>query len=218
MADKKYYVIINGDNRRMIFGTWDEVKNLAQGHKGVKSISFDDKDEAQFFVEHGELKMNHEIEQRIKMLNEHDAIIFTDGSYSPDQANRVGAGAVIICLEKDENGKLKRADKVMKATSDNAYVVAANNVGGEIIAVTKSVSWAADHGITHIDLYHDYEEIAKWVTGEDRAKKELTQTYRKLMREIGAKGVKIEFHHVPGHHGINFNEKADRLAKESLND
>lgn len=218
MAEKKYYVIINDDDRRLIYGTWDEVK--PQGHKGVKSISFKDKAEAEYFVEHGHLKFNDDIEKRIKLLNAHEAIIFTDGSFSDQYLYKVGAGAVIKYLENEDDKKVLTHDlKVHEPQSfpvEIDVLVASRNVGGEILAVAESVSWAMDHGINHIDLYHDYTEIGMWATGEHKTNIPLTQAYKKFMRDMINKGLKIEFYHVPAHKGITYNEEADRLAEEAL--
>ena len=76
---------------------------------------------------------------------------------------------------------------------------------------------AKEAGIKSITIYHDYEGIAKWCTGEWKTKKVWTKKYKAFYDEI-SKDLEVEFIKVRGHSGDRFNEMADKLAREALDE
>ena len=89
------------------------------------------------------------------------------------------------------------------------------NVAGEIMGAGEAMKMAREQGIRKITIYHDYEGIAKWCTGEWKANKPWTKAYKKFYDEITA-SVRVDFVKVPAHSNVTYNELADRLAKEAL--
>ena len=75
--------------------------------------------------------------------------------------------------------------------------------------------YCADNGIGEIDLYYDYAGIEKWCTGEWKTNKKGTAAYKQFYDEISKK-VKVNFIKVKSHSGVEYNEKADRLAKDAV--
>ena len=75
--------------------------------------------------------------------------------------------------------------------------------------------FAAEKHIKSIDIYHDYEGIARWCTGEWKANKTGTQAYKKFYDDL-KKDVQINFIKVKGHSGNKYNDIADQLAKQAI--
>lgn len=127
-------------------------------------------------------------------------IAYTDGSFNVKN-NTAGYAAILTF----ENG----LEKVLSGSITDPQATALRNVAGELQAVLEAVK-AAEAACADLVVYYDYEGIEKWVTGEWKAKKEFTQKYRDAVR---GSSVKVEFHKVAAHTGIEYNERADKLAK-----
>ena len=89
------------------------------------------------------------------------------------------------------------------------------NVAGEIKAAEYVMRFCLDHDIKSLDIYHDYEGIAKWCTGEWKATKTGTQSYQEFYNQI-KNHLHIRFFKVKGHSGDKYNDLADQLAKRAL--
>ena len=87
------------------------------------------------------------------------------------------------------------------------------NVAGEILGAMEAVKYAKRHGYKLVKIYYDYKGIEMWVTGGYKAKNPYTQYYREFMN---SQGIEIEFHKVKAHTGVEFNERADELAKMAV--
>ena len=88
-------------------------------------------------------------------------------------------------------------------------------VGGELKAAMVAVAWAINHDYKELVINYDYTGIRLWVTGEWRAKKQMTIDYRQWMRnQIEAHGLLIYWSKVKGHSGVPGNMRADQLAQE----
>lgn len=127
-------------------------------------------------------------------------IAYTDGSFNVK--NNTAGYATILTFE---NGH----EKVLSGNITDPQATALRNVAGELQAVLEAVK-AAEAACADLVVYYDYEGIEKWVTGEWKAKKEFTQKYRDAIR---SSSVKVEFHKVAAHTGVEYNERADKLAK-----
>ncbi|MWK60533.1 hypothetical protein GO594_31675, partial [Pseudomonas otitidis] len=98
---------------------------------------------------------------------------------------------------------------------DDKLLADMNNVAG-IKAAEIAMQYCIDNQIKSLKIYHDYEGIAKWCTGEWKAKKTGTQEYKNFFDSLKGK-LNVEFIKVKGHSGDEFNDLADRLAKEAFN-
>lgn len=136
-----------------------------------------------------------------EMPQENEKIIaYTDGSYNIKN-NTVGYAAIL----KFENGY----EKVLHGSITDPKLTTLRNVAGELQAVLEAIK-AAEEARADLVVYYDYEGIEKWVTGEWKAKKEFTRQYRNA---VFASSVKVEFHKVVAHTGVEYNERTDKLAK-----
>ncbi len=78
--------------------------------------------------------------------------------------------------------------------------------------------WAISNGYEKIKIYHDYEGLSKWLTGEWNAKAKVSQIFVNLYKSKFEDFIQVEFVKVPGHSNVVYNEKADQLAKSALMD
>lgn len=143
--------------------------------------------------------------------------VFTDGSFHDADGLRDKTYGAIYVPSFDE--------KEWQFFTDNRIYVDSRNVGGEILAAEFAISlitrmYDTDAGLnaTHydIDLYYDYEGVGKWLTGEWRTKKFLTQKYKSYVSKLLAgRDISLLLHHVRGHAGNAGNERVDQLACEA---
>ena len=118
----------------------------------------------------------HAEEQREESLSIQSTkvIAYVDGSYD-DAIKKYSFGCVILTplgetIKEYGNG-------------DNPDSLALRNVAGEMLGAMFAVKWAIKNGYTEIELRYDYEGIEKWVTGEWKAKTELTKKYANAMKD-----------------------------------
>lgn len=127
-------------------------------------------------------------------------IAYTDGSFNIKN-NTAGYAAILTFKSGHE--------KIFSGSITDPKLTALRNVAGELQAVLEAVK-AAETACADLVVYYDYEGIEKWVTGEWKAKKEFTRKYRDAVLRSS---VKVEFHKVAAHTGVEYNERADKLAK-----
>lgn len=89
------------------------------------------------------------------------------------------------------------------------------NVVGELYATVTAVNECITLGYKDIIIHYDYQGIESWVTSSWRANKMLTHDYKATMLKL-SKNINIQFVKVKAHAGTTYNEIADRLAKEAI--
>lgn len=201
MGKKKYYVVKEGA-KVGIFDNWPECQAVVKGYKGAVFKGFETIAEALEWQNSGEgtsRNLNNSEEQAKSLDVDFD--VYTDGSYLNGKYSYgyvfIKDGQVIF--ESNGIGEDHEAAKM-------------RNVAGEIAAVQHAVEKAKALN-ARIRIYHDYSGISLWVSGDWQAKNMFTQAYVSFMRENQGR---YEFKKVAGHSGDQFNDYADRLAKEAL--
>lgn len=192
---KKYYAVKKGYNTG-IFTTWAECKKNVDGFSGAVYKSFVKKEDAQAYIKGCDNTARTEAA---------DAVAYVDGSYNVYD-KRFSYGAVIFT--QGEEITLSQA-------FEDAELASMRNVAGEIKGAEAAMRYCVEHGIKSLDIYHDYEGIAKWCLGEWKANKSGTQayvTYYKSIENI----LSVKFIKVKGHSGDKYNDMADMLAKSAL--
>ena len=149
------------------------------------------------------------------MKHERIIDVFTDGSFhDTNELKDKTYGAIYIPSFEDSEWQF---------FTNNRTYVDSRNVGGEILAAEFAISlitrlFDAEQVPVHYDvnLYFDYEGVGKWLSGEWRAKKFLTQKYKEYVTGLLApRDISLYPHHVRGHAGNGGNERADKLACEA---
>lgn len=234
---KKYYAVKKGC-KVGVFDTWDECKVLVNGFSGAEYKSFKTKEEAYAYIgkkppvkksakntsSQKTKKISSKKEKGIEVRStakvqvfssyidpsdvkeKFDLVTFVDGSYDK---NTKSFGSGIVLLHKDNSivdCKYAGHDKF------NQW-----NIVGELEATKYVLRLASEKGYKDVCIYHDLVNIAHWASGYYRAKNEYTIDFVRTVEEY-SKEMNITFIHVPAHSGYEYNERADKLAKESIED
>lgn len=177
----------------------DDVEKLFQDENLDPSlkehISFVNENE---FLEYEVKRINKEVNQKRENLKDNEAIAFTDGSFREKISDKTAAAAFILTStsEKEESKLVKTDDR---------------QITGEVEAVKLALNWAENNKITKIDIYSDLQNLIDWVLGY----KENGSKLKDFVSEKEKK-MKIVFHQVPAHQGVIYNEKVDKLAKQTI--
>ena len=197
---KYYYAVKKGKNTG-IYETWKECEAQVRGYSGAEYKKFSTYEEALNFIEHKE----ESIKREIMDLKENEMIAYVDGSFNLETMT-YSYGAVVFTQEGKEvyNGK-----------EDNEDLAEMRNVSGEIKGAMVAMEVALEKEKDILYLHYDYMGIEQWATGQWKTNKDGTKAYKAYYDSIKDR-LKVEFVKVKAHSGIEYNEEADRLAKEAL--
>ena len=135
-----------------------------------------------------------------------EAIAYVDGSFDAD-TGEYGAGVAFFC-----DGTLTEFSE----KGSNPEAATMRNVSGEVMASMIAMQQASKRGLTHLVIYHDYQGISSWCTGEWKTKKEGPRVYKEYYLQMRLSGLAIDFVKVEGHSGDAWNDYADKLARQAL--
>ena len=194
---KKVYAVKAG-RQTGIFYSWDECKKQIEGFSGAVYKSFLKLEDAQAYLS-GTSSAKEE------SFDDDTAISYVDGSFRQD-SGEFSCGAVLFYKGKEYRFSKKFSDPEMAEM---------RNVAGEIMGSVSVIKFCIKEGIKKLAIYHDYEGVARWATGEWKANKEGTKAYAAFCREAKAE-LDFTFVKVKGHSGDKYNDLADALAKKAL--
>lgn len=192
---KKFYAVRKGIQPG-VYETWEDCSKQVNGFSGAVYKSFAARDEAEAFVKGGAAQPKPQ---------EDGAVAYVDGSYDVN-AQAYSYGMVFFYEGQELH--------FSKAYTDPA-LAQMRNVAGEIMGAQAAMEYCLEHGISSVTICHDYEGIARWCTGEWKAKQPGTAAYAAFYQKA-AERVAIRFQKVKGHSGDTYNDLADRLAKQAL--
>lgn len=239
MANKKFYAVRCG-RVPGIYETWEDCKKQVMGFSSASYKSFPTREEAEAFVSgtfldthtssgekalqecttqkvHSEAdvtkaeRMAEEKGSAMRMSQNMDShrsdtmVAYVDGSYN-QKTKKFSYGMVILYQGTEE---------CFSACVDIVELASMRNVAGEIKGAEAAMRYALEKGASHLVIYHDYEGIAKWCTGEWKANKEGTKAYRDYFLSV-KDSLWIEFVKVKGHSNDHYNDMADALAKREI--
>ena len=196
----KFYAVRKGRTTG-IFTSWSQCQ--VTGYPGASFKSFPTRGEAQRFLETGFVGGQADVPQKAEANAE--AVAYVDGSYHAG-TGEFACGAVIFYQGE--------AFEISQKFND-PDLAAMRNVAGEIKGSEAAIAFCLEREIQSLEIHHDYEGIAKWCTGEWKANKEATKAYRQYYL-ASSQRLQITFVKVKGHSGDQFNDRADRLAKDAL--
>lgn len=189
----KYYAVKKGRNPG-IYTSWDSCLEEVKGYSGAIYKSFKTLEEANEFM----TGIKEEIE-----IGKNAVIAYVDGSYN--QKLKVYGAGVVYITDGEEIELMK--------SFDDAYHTH-RNVAGEVKASELAIAKAIEEKKNQIVIYHDYQGISSWATGEWKANNDLTKAYKKFI-EDAKKNIEIDFVKVKGHSNDEYNDRADGLAKQA---
>lgn len=187
----KYYAVKKGRNPG-IYTSWDSCLEEVKGYSGAIYKSFKTLEDANEFM----TGIKEEIE-----IGPNSAIAYVDGSYN--QKLKVYGAGVVYITEGEEI-------ELMKSFDDDYH--SHRNVAGEVKASELAITKAIEDKKNQIVIYHDYQGIASWATGDWKTNNDLTKSYKKFIDEA-RKNIGIDFVKVKGHSNDKYNDRADSLAK-----
>lgn len=199
---KKYYAVKKG-YKPGIYENWDECKKQVDGFPGASYKSFPTYKDAEEFL--GIVIEKKNTEKATENSSASEAVAYVDGSYD-DNMKTFAYGVVMFYGGKEEH---------FSERMDTPELLDMRNVAGEIKASERAMQFCIDNNISSIDIYHDYEGIAKWCTGEWKANKPGTIAYKNFYDGIKDK-LHVNFVKVKGHSGDKYNDIADQLAKNAI--
>lgn len=196
---KKFYAIAKG-KKTGIFTDWAQCREYVAGFSGAVYKSFLTLDEAKAFLKREEQSLD--ITARIPPA---DADIYVDGSYNVKTG---GYSYGMLVLRGDEQEEFCLAFE-KDALSEM------RNVAGEIMGARAAMEYCLEKDLKSVNLFYDYEGIAKWCLGDWRANKEGTRAYAAFYQSIKPR-LHVNFIKVKGHSDDECNDRVDALAKKAL--
>ena len=195
-----YYAVKEGRNPG-IYESWKECKEEVIGFKGAKYKKFPTYEEALDFIEDkGDFKRPVE-----ESLKENEIMAYVDGSFDLDSWT-YSYGVVLITDMGLETYNGREKDKELAQM---------RNVSGEIKGAMVAMEMALEKGKDQLYLYFDYEGIEQWAKGNWKTNKKGTKDYKAFYDSIKDR-LTVIFIKVRAHSGVEYNELADKLAKEAL--
>ena len=216
MAAKKFYAVKKG-KKTGIFESWDICKSVIDGYSGAEYKGFATLKEAREYLgistdEAAEgLLQKDQPSVNKKEVSQQPAdtlIAYVDGSYEHSLL-KYAFGCVFLLPDGSvyvENG-----------SGNDPESAKLRNVTGEMLGAMFAVRWAIKNGFSKIEIRYDYEGVEKWVTGAWKSKTELTQKYAAAMCKWSQQ-IQMKFTKVLAHSNVYYNEMADQLAKQALED
>jgi len=207
---KMFYAVKVGRNPG-IYTTWEECEQQISGFPGNKYKKFKTFEEAETFLNEDDVivelvekalipeSTNNQISE---LRKQGYTIIFTDGSFIEPYSSWA-----YIVLDMNDNIVFEQSGLI----EDN---LESRNIVGEVYAVLAALEYARNNSIYRIAVFHDYEGLSKWYSGEWKAKRDISKLYLERLEEYS--DIKILFEHVRGHSGNKFNDYVDKMAAKAI--
>ena len=196
MAKKKVYAVKKG-YQTGLFYSWEECSKAVKRYPAAEYKSFATEKEALDYLNNTQSQI---------ITKDNGIIAYVDGSYDEEQ-KKYAYGCVIIL----PSGELKEFSGYGTETD----AAAIRNDAGEMLGAMHAVLYALNNGYESVEICYDYMGIEQWATGGWKANNQLTQKYAEAMKRWMSL-VSISFKKVPAHSNVEYNERADRLAKATL--
>lgn len=201
---KKYYAVKVGKNKK-IFINWDECKDSINKYPKAEYKSFDTYEAANAYMNNKDLWeeiVNNDI-------NKGYVVAFCDGSYNKE-LKYYSYGVLIINLNNKKT--------TLKGYDNDPKYVLTNNISGEIFGVLNTLEWCLKKNYKKIKIYHDYIGLSKFINNEWEPKSAVAKMYVNTYLKKFASKIDVVFKKVKAHNNNKYNEKADQLANEALNE
>lgn len=200
----KVYAVKKG-HQTGIFDNWDECQAATKGYSCPEFKSFTTREEAEAYLDERDVWV-----EKVESDNKDGYLVaFTDGSFDKN-LKRYSYGVKFI--------KPDRTEADICGYGNNPKYIDSNNIIGEVLGVINALDWAISNRYEKIKIYHDYEGLSKWISGEWNANSDVAEMYTYLFKSRFKDCLEIKFEKVPGHSNVIYNEMADQLAKSALVD
>ncbi len=164
----KYYAVRKG-LKTGIFTSWDLCKDSVSGFPGAEYKSFKTQEEAEGYMSNDDSSLT----SPIPVPKEGEAIVYIKGI---TKDNKYSFGCVFV--------KSGNCIKKTLGCGDNSETLAIGSSAGEMIAAMYAAKSLIKSGFKKITIVYYQDIIEKLVTGEWKAKNELTKKYAETMKEL----------------------------------
>lgn len=195
----KYYAVKIGKTPG-VYLNWDDCRKMVDGYPGAVYKSFKTITEAEAF-----LKAEENTDNKNENRPKEKTYAFVDGSFRED-TKEYGYGGFLI----HEGQKY-----ILQGKGNDPDMASMRNVSGEVLGSMAAIQKALELGIADLTIYYDYMGIEMWATGAWKRNKPGTIAYFDYIQKVKAL-INLNFVKVKGHSGVDGNEEADHLAKESI--
>lgn len=197
----KFYYAVKTGKKVGVYETWAECQVQVTGFSGAKYKKFGTFEEALDFIEDEGDFLRPDSDN----IKDNEIIAYVDGSFCI-KTRTYSYGVVIISNEGKEtyNGR-----------ENNKELTEMRNVSGEIKGAMIAMEKAIEKKKNILYLYFDYTGIEHWAKGDWKTNKNGTRLYKEFYDSIKDK-LQVVFIKVRAHTGVEYNEEADRLAKEAI--
>lgn len=197
----KFYYAVKTGKKAGVYETWTECQEQVAGFSGAKYKKFNTFEEALDFIEdEGDF-----LRPDTNNLKDNEIIAYVDGSFCI-KTRTYSYGVVIISNE----GKVTYSGR-----EDDEELAEMRNVSGEIKGAMMAMEKAIEKKKNILYLYFDYTGIEHWAKGDWKTNKNGTRLYKEFYDSI-KDNLQVVFIKVRAHTGVEYNEEADRLAKEAI--
>ncbi len=218
----KFYYAVREGKVPGVYKTWAECEKQVRGYSGAVFKKFSTYEEAFKFTNPNEINIYNINELKDSKeafdkeetninsieennIKENEAISYVDGSF--DLSTKTYSYGVVFITT---NGK-----KTYSGREDNSDLAEMRNVSGELKAAMVAMEIALKEKKDILYLHFDYTGIEHWAIGSWKTNKEGTKFYKRFYDSIKDK-VDVRFIKVKAHSGVEYNEEADKLAKEAI--
>lgn len=200
----KYYAVKVGKEVG-VFNNWNDCQRVTAGFPNADFKSFSNQDEAEAYIDGIDIYL-----EKVKTdIDQGYVVAFCDGSYDRIK-NCYSYGVLLI----DKN----LAESELCGHAANPKYVSSKNIMGEILGTIFALDWAISNGYSKIKVYHDYEGLSKWASGEWKADCEAAKMFVGVLNGKYSELIEVTYEKVTSHSNNKYNDKADSLAKNALID
>jgi ribonuclease HI len=191
---KRFYGVITPKGERFTFTEWPACEKFVKYKSNIIYKGFQSYEQLQEWFNN----------QKIIYTQGDDPVflrVYVDGSYN-HKTKRAGWAFVAVGAEGN----------IFQAKGEVEGPALSRQIDGELEAAIQALNWADAHG-HQITIVHDYAGIAHFAVGNWAPRKEIAKMYKRRVRKYVRCGM-VRFQKIYGHSGDEFNDLADKLAKE----